>query len=102
MSLVEELRKAYRLRGETYSSNEVFGLLNRAAAEIERIISLDNRVLKERKDRIDELEAAVKQLGEMGCVCTFDTLKVICDGCRCDRRKPSRELRGGQFHKDLP
>jgi hypothetical protein len=37
MSLVEEMRKAYRLGGDTYSSMEILGMLNRAANEIEKL-----------------------------------------------------------------
>ena len=36
-SMVEELRKIYRLKGDTYSSAEVLGAVNRAADEIERL-----------------------------------------------------------------
>ena len=35
--LLEELRKAQRLRGDTYSSYEVVGLVGQAADEIERL-----------------------------------------------------------------
>lgn len=39
---------------------------------------------------IKRLRAEVKQLGEMGNVCTFNALGEICDGCRCERRLVSK------------
>lgn len=38
------------------------------------------------KDRLAELEAEIRQLGEMGDVCTYSTLKTICSGCRCGKQ----------------
>jgi hypothetical protein len=38
--VVEEARRFYNLRGDTYSSAEMFGLIGRMAAEIERLREL--------------------------------------------------------------
>jgi hypothetical protein len=40
MSILPELRKIERLRGDTYSSAEVLGAISKAAAEIERLRGL--------------------------------------------------------------
>lgn len=42
---------------------------------------------------IERLRAAVKLLGEMGNVCTFDDLGAVCSNCRCKR---SHQQNGGQ------
>lgn len=38
--------------------------------------------------RCAELEAEVRQLGEMSDTCTYETLRTVCTGCRCKRRPP--------------
>jgi cell division protein FtsB len=39
--------------------------------------------------RVAELEAEVKQLGEMSDTCTYHALHRVCDGCRCQRKPPT-------------
>jgi hypothetical protein len=39
--------------------------------------------------RVADLEAEIRQLGEIGDVCTYSTLKTICTGRRCKRRPPA-------------
>lgn len=36
---------------------------------------------------IERLKAAIRLLGEIGNVCTHDTLGEICEGCRCPKGK---------------
>lgn len=45
--------------------------------------------LARRDDEIKRLRAQVKLLGEIGDVCVYDTLGVVCDFCRCSRREKS-------------
>lgn len=39
------------------------------------------------KDRLAALKVEIRQLGEMGNVCTYSTLKTICSGCRCGKQQ---------------
>jgi hypothetical protein len=66
--IAAEMRKASELRGDTYSSMEIWGLLGRGAAEIERLqaekLELANhidgcvRVAAEALAKIEQLQAA--------------------------------------------
>jgi hypothetical protein len=51
--IAAEMRKAAELRGDTYSSMEIWGLLGRGADEIERLRALV-------KDLADDLEAELR------------------------------------------
>lgn len=41
---------------------------------------------------IERLRVAVRQLGEMGDTCTYDTLGEICSTCRCERRASEQKV----------
>lgn len=51
---------------------------------------MENKLEKENerlKARIKDLIEYIKELGEIGDVCTYNTTKEICEGCRCKRWK---------------
>jgi hypothetical protein len=71
--IVERLRSIYKLRGDTYSSMEVFGAVNQAAAEIERLRAVAQArshelraagadVITELRDEIERLRAACERM----------------------------------------
>jgi hypothetical protein len=45
VSVLEELRKVHELRGDTYSSYEVIGVIGRAADEIDRLRAINTELV---------------------------------------------------------
>jgi hypothetical protein len=70
---IERLRSALG-SGVTITNEFYFSLVSRAEAA---------------EARVRELEAEVAHLGVMGDVCTYHTLKKVCEGCRCKRATAS-------------
>lgn len=68
--------------------------LRQEVAELRGIMKNAKRLKRKRPktdaERIAELEAEVRQLGIIADVCTYDTLKKVCFGCRCKRAGKER------------
>ncbi len=77
--------------GVAYASGYVYALEERLAEADAHIAALQSRLYEARaaEDRVRELEAEVAQLGVMGDVCTYHTLKKVCEFCRCKRATAS-------------
>jgi len=65
--IVEELGRAYELRGDTYSSAEIWGLIGRAKTEIERLRGINAEML-----------AALKEVEMLGIPWTGRVRDMVC------------------------
>lgn len=80
--IAAEMRKAAELRGDTYSSMEIWGLLGRGAAEIDRLTTAVNMLLDGTAMRDAEIERLYEATQIQGA-----EIKRICDLWMADKAR---------------